>query len=150
MPRRRQPRPARAPSGAGLALLAALLLAACETTPEPPAASEDAGAERAAAETAETAALPPEPEIDDDPAQLIGMAPGGLRELLGEPNLMRRENPAQVWQYRGATCVLDLVLYSEAGSDRVTYVEARDRAGAGSETRACLNALLRARLEPSG
>lgn len=139
------------------AILMAVLMAACETPGEAPTAED---VETADAETAadpepsppvtEEAAVPPEPVIDDDPDRLIGLEPDALSALLGQPELIRRESPAQVWQYRGAGCVFDVVLYQEAASTRVTYVEARDDKGGRSEPRPCLNQLLRARLiEPS-
>ncbi|MFQ5773367.1 MAG: hypothetical protein ACE5GS_02505 [Kiloniellaceae bacterium] len=93
-----------------------------------------------------TAAPPPEPAIDDDPDRLLGLDRGALGALLGEPALIRREPPAEIWQYRGATCIFDVFLYEEAGRDRVTYLEARDTAAQTVEARGCFNELLRARL----
>ncbi len=130
-------------------LFCGLLLGGCETTDG--AASPDTAAEEPA-ESA-VAALPAEPEpdidIDDDPEQLIGLDPDAVHALLGAPALVRRENPAQVWQYPGETCIFDVVLYDEPEGKRVTYVEARDRSGNKDEARACLRQLLRARLETS-
>ncbi|MEM7226005.1 MAG: hypothetical protein AAF495_23705 [Pseudomonadota bacterium] len=122
------------------------LLTACAT---PPAGTKQASAPAAkpAPEPAESlAALPPEPVIDDDPDRLMGLDPVDLEGLLGRPELVRRETPAQIWQYRTGACVLDVVLYDEAAGGRVTYVEARDRAGAKVDTRPCLNQVLRAQL----
>lgn len=106
----------------------------------PETAPEEAGGE-------ETAALPPEPVIDDDPRRLMGLGPAGLGAILGEPQLVRREAPAEIWQYRSQTCVFDVFLYDQAGAQRVTYLEARDGDAAKIETRPCLNELLRARLD---
>lgn len=130
------------------AILMVVLMAACETAGGDPAArdAESATQPDSAAAATEQAALPPEPEIDDDPDRLIGLDPGALFALLGQPELIRRESPAQVWQYRGVDCVFDVILYQEAESTRVTYVEARDGKGSRSEPRLCLNQLLRARL----
>jgi hypothetical protein len=149
-----------------------LALAACESPPldapeatpapalEPPAEAMQQAVPGPARQTAappepaapETAALPPEPEIDDDPARLLGLDDAGLAELLGQPDLKRREPPAEIWQYRGGSCVFDVFLYAPAGSaaasgPRVTYLEARDGAARRIATRACLNELLRARLD---
>jgi hypothetical protein len=123
----------------------AALLGACETARSGPSETETgvADGDRASAEVAE---LPPEPEIDDDPERLLGLEPDALSDLLGRPELIRREDPAQVWQYRGADCVFDVVLYQEAGGRTVTYVEARDGNGDRTEPRPCLKQLLRARL----
>lgn len=89
------------------------------------------------------ATLPP---INDDPARLIGLGPDALTAMLGRPELIRREQPAEIWQYRAASCVFDVFLYDQAGSRRVTYLEARDNAARKAPPRPCLNALLRARL----
>ncbi len=130
---------------------AAVMLAACETPgdgsgndadPAPQVTSD------AVATTPEVAALPRDAKIDDDPERLIGLGSNGLYDLLGMPELVRRESPAQVWQYRGATCVFDVFLYDEGDDSRVTYVEARDTHGNAGEARQCLNELLRARLSP--
>ena len=93
-----------------------------------------------------TAALPPAPVIDDDPARILGLGPDRLTELLGRPELRRREPPAEIWQYRGESCVFDVFLYEEAGLVRVTYLEAHDNSARRVAERSCLNQLLRARL----
>jgi hypothetical protein len=136
---------------------AAPALAPPAETAEPAATAPAGGGETAeppAPEPAapETAALPAEPEIDDDPARLLGLDDAGLAELLGQPDLKRREPPAEIWQYRGGSCVFDVFLYAPAGTaaaggPRVTYLEARDGAARRIATRACLNELLRARLD---
>jgi hypothetical protein len=94
----------------------------------------------------ETAALPSEPVIDDDPARIMGLGAEQLTELLGRPELTRREPPAEIWQYRGQSCVFDVFLYEEAAGRRVTYLEARDDSTQRVAARDCLNQLLRARL----
>lgn len=130
----------------GAVLLSFLvLLGACETA----GVNEDgqASATGAGDRGEETAALTPDPSIDDDPEQLLGKDPDQVEDLLGAPELVRRESPAQIWQYRGRSCIFDVVLYDEANGERVTYVEARDRNGGQTEARSCLNQLLRARLE---
>ena len=120
-------------------------LGACGTDGGDPAEPKiDAAAGDDAA--AEVATRPPEPEIDDDPQRLLGLGPNALSDILGRPELVRRESPAQIWQYRGVDCVFDVVLYQEAGVRTVTYVEARDGDGGRTAPRPCLNQLLRARL----
>lgn len=119
--------------------------------PEAPAAAEPQAEAppEAPTETAPgpaIAALPPEPMIDDNPARILGLGPDKLTELLGQPELTRREPPAEIWQYRGETCVFDVFLYEEGGTTRVTYLEARDANAQRVAERSCLNQLLRARL----
>src|SRR3546814_10301949 len=69
------------------------------------------------------AALPP---VKDDPAQLLGLDRDGVSALLGTPDLIRREAPAEIWQYVGGNCVFDVVLYERGASYAVSYLEARD------------------------
>ncbi|MCH7930870.1 MAG: hypothetical protein IH906_01475 [Proteobacteria bacterium] len=140
-----------------MACLIGFALGACQAAPEavpeaaPAAEGQPAPAEAAPAtqeqpDRSETAALPPAPKIDDDPARLMGLDRAGLAKLLGDPELLRREPPAEIWQYRGRSCVFDVFLYEQAGRQRVTYLEARDGAARRVGARGCLNELLRARL----
>ena len=125
-------------------------LAACATPPAGGDQQSAPAATPAAEPTENLAALPPEPHVDDDPNQLLGLSPTGVEGLLGVPELVRQETPARIWQYRAGGCVLDVVLYNQAEggpeNGRVTYVEARDRKGAKIDTRPCLNEVLRAQL----
>ncbi|HKX09569.1 MAG TPA: hypothetical protein VJN67_15325, partial [Stellaceae bacterium] len=59
--------------------------------------------------------------------QLRGYPAADLARRLGEPDFVREEPPAVIWQYRSADCVLDLFLYRDGDELRVTYAEARDR-----------------------
>jgi hypothetical protein len=113
--------------------------------------SEATGQPAASAEsqTETLAALPPDPAINDDPQQLIGMGPASLNAFLGAPELIRREAPASLWQYRADDCVLDVVLYPDRGGDKVTYLEAREDGATKMAPRSCLNKLLRARYDGS-
>ena len=88
------------------------------------------------------------PIIDHDPKALIGLDRSGLSKLLGEPRLVRRETPAEIWQYVGTECVFDVFLYEEKGAYRVIHAEARgDEVPQKTEPRTCLNQLLRERLD---
>lgn len=77
-----------------------------------------------------TAALvpPPPPPVPDLSAhQLIGKGPDDLLAILGEPRLIRRDAPAEIWQYARPGCVLLLFLYeSDADPLRVWYLEMHD------------------------
>ena len=112
---------------------------AVETAPEP------APSPPAAQQILEPPAAPA-PEIsawrtvNDDPEQLMGLAPQAVNRLLGPPSLLRTETPAEVWQYRAADCVLDIFLYAEEEQpdrSRVTYYEIRAADSAPSGARAC-------------
>lgn len=157
----------------GAAVLAALALAACQdrgsdramarfgTESRNFAAAADAPAEPAptapaAAEPAQptapgetqSAARPqpdaPIPEVDARPERLMGLDPQALDAALGRPELVRREKPAEVWQYRAGSCVLDVFLYPAGQGREVLHLEARDAASAApADAKSCLTALLR-------
>ena len=116
-----------------------------EATGQPVAPAEPQNSSGSQTET--LAALPPDPAINDDPQQLIGMGPASLNAFLGAPELIRREAPAILWQYRADDCVLDVVLYPDRGGDKVTYLEAREDGATKMAARSCLNKLLRARYD---
>ena len=135
-----------------LLLAAGLALSACQTgrgeppvaTPAQAAAVTPAAAPipAAPAPAPQVAALPP---VDDDPARLMGLDRDGVSALLGTPDLVRREAPAEIWQYVVGDCVFDVVLYQRGTAYAVSYLEARDAAAAVLPARPCLNQLLRAR-----
>jgi hypothetical protein len=76
---------------------------------------------------------------------LVGKGPQELRAMLGEPQLLRRDQGAEVWQYPGETCVLFLYLYpDEAGAPAVSYVDARLKTKGPAPVPECLNEALRA------
>jgi hypothetical protein len=59
--------------------------------------------------------------------RLTGLRPTDLVALLGEPSLRRSDPPAELWQYRGAGCVLELYLYREGDAWRVVHAETGGR-----------------------
>jgi hypothetical protein len=114
---------------APIALALLLALAACQTTG------------RAGGSSAQQAALPP---VDADTERMIGAAPAILLAELGEPQLKRRETPAEIWQYRGEGCVLDFFFYDNGGPEiEVIHLEARDEKAAKTDPRVCFAGLLR-------
>jgi hypothetical protein len=105
------------------AVLAAGLLSACALSPQPPAQGPSQGASLG------------------DPAGMIGADAGAVQRLLGPPRLVRRDAPAELWQYRARDCVVDLFLYQEKDGLRLAYVEARTGAAEITAPRPCLEAL---------
>jgi hypothetical protein len=85
---------------------------------------------------------PPDPVHS---ASILGLDGGAVRKLLGEPGLIRREEPAEVWQYRTASCVLDVVLYDQASGPRVVYTEARTPTAEPTQADPCLSDVLTTR-----
>lgn len=112
-------------------VLALVSLSACQAQPDGSAPSA-------------TAALPAPRHTDVDPNRLLGAGRADVEALLGTPALIRREPPAEVWQYQGRACVFDLFLYEEGDTHRVTYLEARDVSAQRVDARLCLNDILSA------
>lgn len=138
-------------------LPAALILAGCTATDDPaPAPQEEAAVEEPVGMPENPPASPSMPysgiavlpPINDDPAQLMGLDRKELNETLGEPALIRRDGDAEVWQYRGDRCVLDLFLYG--AEKKVEHIDLRNRGdGDDAEVRDCFVGMLRAALQSS-
>jgi hypothetical protein len=129
-------------------LFAGLALSACQTgrSGQPVVATAEAEAVPAAPQAVpapepQVAALPP---VDDNPAHLMDLDRDGLTAVLGAPDLIRREAPAEIWQYLADGFVFDVVLYDKGTRYAVSYLEARDATAAVLPPRPCLNKLLRA------
>jgi hypothetical protein len=60
-------------------------------------------------------------------ASLKSLSAGALVARLGEPDFTRRDPPAEIWQYRGNSCVLDVFLYPQDGEMKVLHAATRDR-----------------------
>lgn len=149
----------RATAAAGIAL-AALGLAACGTPREVAVAvAETAPPSQPAAETPARQAVLPEGErlvavtpaavalpvgALPGPERLAGLTAADVSALLGPPGFVRRDPPAEVWQYRTDSCVLDLFLYADAADRplRVDHFEFRGRTVAGVAAAECYRELL--------
>lgn len=80
--------------------------------------------------------------------QFKGKSAQDITAALGEPNYRRREAPAEVWQYYGQGCVLDLFLYTEKGEQTVNYAELRNRNPGADPDPRCLPLLLEGKRQP--
>ena len=103
----------------------AFLLAACQAVPR------DSGEGQPAA-----------PILSSHGDAFIGLGGGDLTNALGEPDMVRREAPAEVWQYDSAMCVVDFYFYEAGGRMAVAYVEARDMLAGSEPTERCVKSLL--------
>ncbi len=149
-------------AGAGVriaaAFLAAALLGGCVT--DAPATSSPSPTPAIGA-TAAAVAKPAGAPVPA-PDRLLGAPAERVLAALGKPELQRRERPAEIWQYRGRGCVLDVFLYAagqQAGTDpkiagqaagdgpTVFHLEARDARARSIEPASCLPAVTSARLE---
>lgn len=84
-------------------------------------------------------------QIDDNPRQLVGLGPSSLAERLGSPGFVRRDGPAEVWQYAAEACILDVFLYREGDAFKVSYVALRGRGAAEQSRQECFAGMLRSR-----
>ena len=90
-----------------------------------------------------------EPSLGD-PITLKGRPADRILAILGDPDLVRRDAPAEMWQYAGEDCVLTLILYQKDAAMTVEHVETRDRArGTPVAGPACLTGILAERLQAS-
>jgi hypothetical protein len=90
----------------------------------------------------DTASQPAAPILSSDSSAFIGLAEQDLATVLGKPKLVRKDDPAEVWQYSGADCVVDFYLYDSDGRMTVAFVEARDSQADNAPTERCVKSLL--------
>jgi hypothetical protein len=78
---------------------------------------------------AAASAAPPAPQVvfPLTTAALMGKSVKEIVSLYGAPHLKLREPTAEIWQYRKAACVLEMVMVGDPAAARVTYVEVRSR-----------------------
>ena len=91
-------------------------------------------------------AVPLAPKVYPPPSHLAGLYGDQVIGLLGPPGFKRKDDPAQIWQYRTKVCALDLFLYrAEDGSPYgVRHFEARSRGKETVSARDCFVGLLKA------
>lgn len=106
------------------------------------AAAASAAAHATASETQTARLAPP---VNDDPQQLLGLSGNDVTGRLGTPVLVRRDGPAEIWQYKATACILDVFLYTTADGQRVRYVELRGRDASTEPQRQCFVSLLGAK-----
>jgi len=68
----------------------------------------------------------------------------GLQELFGAPSFTRHDEPAQLWQYRGNRCTLDIFLYRPTTSSnfQVAHFAARPSGSDTISTEVCFHSVL--------
>jgi hypothetical protein len=111
---------------------AALAIAACQSI----------GALDSTSSSKRANAQPAAPILSSDPATFIGLGDADLSRALGQPKQVRKDAPAEIWQYSGADCVVDFYLYDGEGGLTVAYLEARDPTAAATPFDRCVNSLM--------
>lgn len=109
-----------------------------QATPAPPAAAPEV-----AAVPRPAPAAPARHGKGPKPEQIVDHPGRAVRALLGAPDLQRREPPAEVWQYAGEACVLDITFYpaKDGGAARAAYLESRAIDGSKLAPAVCLGSL---------
>lgn len=82
------------------------------------------------------------------PSALKGMSAAAIGRALGKPGFVRRDPPAEIWQYRVKVCTLDLFLYEERGRMTVAHYAVRAPNGGFMGDLACLDEVLARRDGP--
>lgn len=93
-------------------------------------------------ESKRASAQPAAPILSDDTSSFIGLGDDDLSRTLGQPKFVRKDAPAEIWQYSGADCVVDFYLYAGATGLSVAYLEARDRAAESTPADRCVKSLM--------
>lgn len=79
------------------------------------------------------------------PARIVGLSRTEISGYFGKPQFRRRDAPAEIWQYRSTSCILDLFLYDSGKGLRVHHFEIRHPDTKPVSRRTCLAALVKAR-----
>ena len=120
-----------------VALIGAMLLvSACQT----PAVLDKSSSSGSAIKKAR--AQPVAPILSDDPSSFIGLGDAELSRTLGQPKQVRKDDPAEIWQYSGADCVVDFYLYAGDAGLAVAYMEARNQAAEATPADRCVRSLM--------
>lgn len=122
----------------------ALGLAACQVPAQGHTPIANRAGPKAAPLSPEAAVEAPKPplHLTGNPQELMGLDTETVADALGTPGQIRKEAPAQVWQYLSGDCVLDIYLYDQGGISRVTYLEARSPKAEPSPTERCVKSVL--------
>jgi hypothetical protein len=133
--------------------MAAAALGGCAATadPAPPPVAVSAPSTRIDVPALTAAAGLSHPRLPETATAeaLVGLSAADLTAVIGSPRWRRRESPAEVWQYQGASCVLDVFLYEEGGAPRVVYAEARDESLLPVTLADCLQRIEAGRRKPA-
>jgi hypothetical protein len=117
------------------ALVVVLAVAGCVGPPAGPTASTPRSFHPAGRDLPMDAPSPPRRR--PDPAALIGLDGRDIETLLGRPKFVRRDGPAQIWQYGVKTCTLNLFLFSDGQALRVRHFEFRHPGAEMAPNAAC-------------
>lgn len=128
----------KSPSRFAAVFILAALVAACATDRAAPPPPREAPPPAEPAPPVEPVVPAPPPPPQFEPDSFLGLGRRELQERFGQPDLVRREGPAEVWQYVSGPCVLHFFFYpgnepANAPTGKVEHVEAKTRPGPWGE-----------------
>ena len=123
-----------------------------ETVPPETVSTETLSTKSVPPETVSPETVPEEPEPEPLPESLMGADRDALIKRLGPPALLRREPPAEFWQFAGDGCVLHVFLYESETTAlyEVTHVELLPRGGLDVIPPGCFSRMLFDRRRSAG
>lgn len=145
---------------AAVAALAGVIAGACELGPDgrltfimdPSLFAEHRPAKSTAADSKAKAAGPTAATLgistlDEQGAkEFKGQKPDTLVSVIGRPDFVRRDGPAQIWQYRSRACILDLFVYGKRTEQQIAHSELRGSAVGKAPATGCFVKLLEGRV----
>lgn len=106
-------------------VVVALAVTACAPPPSSRTAAPSAALPAAPGAPPGDPTRPASKTVDVPP--LIGLGSREVESLFGAPRFVRRDGPAQIWQYGTDACTVNLFLYRDGPMLRVRHVELRHR-----------------------
>lgn len=125
-----------------LGMIVVLAVTACAPPPSPgtgavpPAPAAGAASRQQPADPAKPGAKTVEVPI------LLGLASRKVEELFGMPRFVRRDGPAQIWQYGTDACTVNLFFYRDGPMLKVRHVEFRNRSADMATPGGCEGAIV--------
>ncbi|BAE52990.1 hypothetical protein [Paramagnetospirillum magneticum] len=119
-----------------------LLLAACNGAGNSAATGGPATGRPSRGGDEDVAMMAPPAPGSMAPSALQGMSAAAVEHALGKPAFVRRDPPAEIWQYRVKLCTLDLFLYEDNGRTAVAHYAVRTPGGNSVSDRGCLDEVL--------
>ena len=80
------------------------------------------------------------------PQQLLGLYANDIHTMFGKPDFKHQDSPAEIWQYRKESCLLDIFLYFKKDRPYILHVrhaEVRGRSIAKVSPQKCFLEALR-------
>ena len=123
-----------------LGLVAALAVAACAAPPPSARIAVAPGGVPTWRESPSEAMKAPQRPAETP--VLLGLLSRDVEGIFGRPRFVRRDGPAQIWQYGTEICTLNLFLFREGPALKVRHVEFRGRNADLATSGACEGSLI--------